>query len=555
VKYNFRLTMLVFTMIILAILSYMFVKLETFVNSTLLISELIIKTSHIPLHIEGSSWFSHADTLKNYPGSMLLLSTYSLITGLTPPQVADLPILLPVTIIFTYILSRITAFSKLTFLLTYLGFIFFYIVNTLNLYTISYHSLGYIYYLMYLYLVFSLSIQEKLNKQNLVLIVTISAMSTLTYYFTSTLIATTSLTIVTLYIFLHRRAQQHSSKIFHLALLLSFMVGVTGESIFSRIISGVKLNLMRLEDLLLDVLRIGSMQVRGFETVVFINDLAKMMYVNARVFLLDRLSVFYVYYISGLIILLSIVMILGIFSKTYKHLEKSSLLLLYVALFMGSVVHALYYFVTYGALGTRAYMYFVLPFSPTVFMYLINKILIFLRRNRVSIRRLLISVYVFFLLSSFIGSIYFDVIVGFIGGYTRSGNMVAIKTLPEAILLSSILDSSITVITDYQRSQYVFRGFILNGKVGDARPYLGKLRVLVNASYSITSSESVETIYDNVGARALLIASDNFDRLVYGDIAAYIAPPFDYAFMDELTRLSNKVYSSTRLTLIVKPYS
>jgi hypothetical protein len=303
------------------------------------------------------------------------------------------------------------------------------------------------------------------------------------------------------------------------------------------------------------VLRIGSIQVREFETVVFINDLAKIMYINARTFLLDRLSSFYVYYINGLIILLSIVMILGIFSKTYRHLEKSSLLLLYVALFMGSVVHALYYFVTYGALGTRAYMYFVLPFSPTVFMYLVNKIPIFLRRNRVSIRRLLISIYVFFLLSSFIGSIYFDVIVGFIGGYTRSGNMEAIKTLPEAIPLSSILDSSITVITDYQRSQYVFRGFILHGKVGDARPYLGKLRVLVNASYSITSSESVETIYNNVGARALLIASDNFNKLVYGDIAAYIAPPFDYAFMNELTRLSNKVYSSTRLTLIVKPYS
>jgi hypothetical protein len=86
------------------------------------------------------------------------------------------------------------------------------------------------------------------------------------------------------------------------------------------------------------------------------------------------------------------------------------------------------------------------------------------------------------------------------------------------------------------------------------RPYLGKLRVLVNASYSITSLESVETIYNNVGASALLIASDNFNKLVYGDIAAYIAPPFNYTFTDELTRLSNKVYSSTRLTLMVKPY-
>jgi hypothetical protein len=554
VKYNLHLIMLTLSMVILTMLGYVFVKLETFVNSTLLISELIIRTSHIPLRIEGSSWFSHADSLKNYPGSMLLLSIYSLVTGLILLQVINLPILLPVAIIFTYMLSRITASSNLSFLFTYLGFIFFYIVNTLNLYTISYHSLGYIYYLMYLYLVFSLSAQEKLNKQNLILIVTTSAMSTLTYYFTSTLIATTSLTIAILYTLLHRRVRQHSGKIFHLALLLSFMVGVAGEIMFFRIISDVKLNLIKLEDLLLGVLHIGSMQVREFETVVFINDLAKIMYMNARTFLLDRLSSFYVYYINGLIILLSIVMILGIFSKTYKHLEKSSLLLLYVALFMGSVVHALYYFVTYGALGTRAYMYFVLPFSPTVFMYLISKILIFLRRNRVSIRRLLISIYVFFLLSSFIGSIYFDVIVGFIGGYTRSGNMEAIKTLPEAIPLSSILDSSITVITDYQRSQYVFRGFILHGKVGDARPYLGKLRVLVNASYSITSLESVETIYNNVGARALLIASDNFNKLVYGDIAAYIAPPFDYAFMNELTRLSNKVYSSTRLTLIVKPY-
>jgi len=554
VKYNLNLIMLVFTVVILTMLSYVFVKLETFVNSTLLISKLIIRTSHIPSHIEGGSWFSHADALKNYPGSMLLLSIYSLITGLIPLQVIDLPILLPVAVIFTYMLSKAVASSKLSFLLTYLGFIFFYIINTLNLYTISYHSLGYIYYLIYLYLIFSLIIQEKLSKQNLLLIVIISAMSTLTYYFTSTLIATTSLAIVILFFF-RRGVREYSSKISHLALLLSLMIGVTGEIIFSRIISGIKLNLMRLEDLLSGVLRIGSIQVREYETVIFINDLAKIMYMNARTLLLDRLSSFYVYYINGLIILLSIVMILGIFSKKYKYSEKhDSLLLLYVALFMGSVVHALYYFVTYGALGTRAYMYFVLPFSSTVFMYLINEIPIFLRRNRVSIRRLLIFIYFFFLLSSFIGSVHSDVIVGFIGGYTRSGNIEAVKTLPEAISLSSILDPSTTVITDYQRSQYVFRGFILHGKVGDVKPYLKKLRVLVNASYSITSLESVETIYNNVGASALLIASDNFNKLVYGDIAAYIAPPFNYTFTDELTRFSNKVYSSTRLTLLVKPY-
>lgn len=553
-KYNLRLTMLVFTMIILAILSYMFVKLETFVNSTLLISELIIKTSHIPLHIEGSSWFSHADTLKNYPGSMLLLSTYSLITGLTPPQVADLPILLPVTIIFTYILSRITASSKLTFLLTYLGFIFFYIVNTLNLYTISYHSLGYIYYLIYLYLIFSLSIQEKINTQNFILIIIISVMSTLTYYFISTLIATTSLTIAILYILFHRGIHQRSSRMFYLALLLSLTIGVTGEIIFSRIISGVKLNLMRLEDLLPGILRVGSTQVREFETVTFINDLAKTMYLNARVPLLDRLSAFYVYYINGLIILLAITMILSVFSKVYKYREKASLfLLLYIALFMGSVLHALYYFVVYGALGTRAYQFFVLPFSPIVFMYLINEIPIFLRRNRVSIKGLFISIYIFFLLSSFIEGIHTDVIMGFMGGYTRSGNMEAIKTLPEAILLSDILDSSMRVITDYQRSQYVFRGFILHGKTGYVDSYSEKLGVLVNASYSITSLESVEAIYSAMKADAILIASDNFNRLVYGAITAYMAPPFNYVFMDELTQLSNKVYSGTRLTLIVKP--
>ncbi|MCC6035380.1 MAG: hypothetical protein LM567_07795 [Desulfurococcaceae archaeon] len=553
-KYNLYLIMLVLTMVILTMLGYMFVKLETFVNSTLLISKLIIRTSHIPLLIEGGSWFSHADTLKNYPGSMLLLSIYSLTTGLTPLQVIDLPILLPATVIFTYMLSKIATPSKLLFSLTYLGFIFFYIVNTLNLYTISYHALGYIYYLIYIYLIFSFTIQKKINMQNFILIVIISAMSTLTYYFTSTLIITTSLIIAVLYIPLHRETHQRSSKIFYSALLLSLIIGVIGEIVFSRIVSGIELNLTRLEDLLPGIFQLGSMRVREFETVVFINDLAKTVYINARTLLLDRLTAFYIYYINGLIILLSIAMILGIFSKTSKYSEKSSsLLILYVALFMGSVLHALYYFVTYGALGTRAYIYFVLPFSPIVFMYLIKETLIFLKRNSILIRRLLISIYIFFLLSSFIASIHFDVIAGFIGGYTRSASIERIKTQPEAILLSNILDSSISVITDYQRSQYVFRGFILYEKVGNVKPYLGKLKVLINVSYSATSLESIETIYNNIGTDALLIASDNFNKLVYGDIAAYIAPPFDYAFMNELIRLSNKVYSSTRLTLIRNP--
>jgi hypothetical protein len=340
---------------------------------------------------------------------------------------------------------------------------------------------------------------------------------------------------------------------FYLAFLLSFIIGVTGEIIFFRIISGVRLNFMRMKDLLSGILHLGSMQVKEFETVIYINDLAKTIYLNARILLLVRLVTFYVYYINGLIILLSIVMVLGMFSKTYKYLGKpSSFLLLYVALFIGSVLHALYYFVTYGVLGTRAYQYFVLPFSPIVFMYLINEITISLRRNKVLLRKLLIFIYVFFLLSSFIGSIHGDVFAGFMYGYTRSSNMEAIKTLSEAILLSNILDSSIRVITDYPRSQYVFRGFILHGKVGYVNSYLGKLRVLVSASYSTTSLESVETIFNAIKANAILIASDNFNRLVYGDIAAYIAPPFNYEFMDELARLSNKVFSSTRLTLIVK---
>jgi len=554
VKYN--LAIFVFTMLILTILGYVFVKLETFVNSTLLISELIIRISHIPPHIEGTSWFSHADSLKNYPASMLLLSIYSLITCLAPLQVINLPILLPVAVIFTYMLSRITASSKLLFLLTYLGFIFFYIVNTLNLYTITYHSLGYIYYLLFLYLVFSLCIQEKINIQNLIFIIITSTMSTLTYYFTSTLIATTSLIIAILYILFHRGTQPRTSRMFYLAFLLSFIIGVTGEIIFLRIVSGVRLNFMRLKDLLLGILHLGGTQVKEFETVIFINDLAKTMYLNFRILFLDRLGAFYVYYINGLIILLSIMMILSIFSKTYKYLGKpSSFLLLYVALFVGSVLHALYYFVTYGALGTRAYQYFVLPFSPIVFMYLINKITIFLRCNKVLLRKLLIFIYVFFLLSSFIGSIYGDVFASFTYGYTRSSNMEAIKTLSEAILLSNFLDSSIRVITDYPRSQYVFRGFILHGKVGYVNSYIGKLRVLVNASYSTTSLESVGTIFNALKANAILIASDNFNRLVYGDIAAYIAPPFNYELMDELARFSNKVYSSTRLTLIVKTRS
>ena len=362
-----------------------------------------------------------------------------------------------------------------------------------------------------------------------------------------------SLSIATLLTILHRK-KQHNTRTLYSALLLSFVIGVIGEIIYSRKINTTEFNFMRLQDLLQDILHVASVQIKKYETVLFINELAKTIYLNARTIVLSMLSSFYMYYINGLIILFSIAMILGVFPKAKKYPRKpNSLLLLYIALFIGSVLHALLYFVTYGTLGTRAYMYFVLPFSPIVFMHLINEIPISLRHIKVSIRRLLIFIYIFFLLSSFVGSVHSYIFIGYVGGYTRSSNIESIKTLPEAILLSNVLESSITVITDYPRSQYVYQGFILHDKVGDVRPYLGKHRVLVNATYPITSLTSVETIYNILEADALLIAADNFNRLVYGDITAYIAPPFDYVIMDKLIRLSSKVYSSTRLTLIIKP--
>jgi len=544
-------------MIILTLLSYVFIKLETFVNSTLLISEIIIRSSHIPSHIKGSSWFSHADSLKNYPGSMLLLSIYSIITGLTPQQVINLPILLPIAVIFVYILSKVASSSKLSFLLSYFGFVAFYLINTINLYTISYHSLGYVYYLMYLHLILLLYIRKNANVQSLMLLVIISTVSTITYYFTSTLIMTTSLSIIciyALYALLHRVARQDAVKTLNLALFLSIIIVMIGELVYTRIISGMKLDLARLKDLYSGLMHIGGTQVKEFEKVIFISDLAKAIYTNARVILLDRLSTIYVYYINGLVVLLSIVRVLCTFSKLCRWLKRPNpFLLLYVAIFIGSVVHALYYFVTYGALGTRAYMFFVLPFSPIAFTYLINEITVFSKYSRASINKLLICFFTFFLVSSFIGGVYSDVVAGFIGGYTRSSNMEAIKTLPEAISLSSILDPTIVVLTDYPRSQYVFRGFILHNKVGEVRLYLGRLRILVNMSYLAIPLE-LKSVYNAMGADALLIAVDNFNKLVYGDIAAYIAPPLNYTIIEKLVQHSNKIYSGTRLMLLAKPH-
>jgi len=368
---------------------------------------------------------------------------------------------------------------------------------------------------------------------------------------------TTSLFIVCIYVLydlFHGEARRDAVKILNLALFLPVITVMIGELIHARIISGAKLDLVKLKDLLYSILHIGGTQVREHEKVIFINELAKAILINARTILLDRLFAIYVFYINGLVVLFSVISILCTFFKPYKWLEKTnSFLLLYFALFIGSVVHALYYFMTYGILGTRAYIFFVLPFSPIVFTYLINESAALFKYSRVSINRLLVCLFTFFLISSFVGGVYSDVVVGFIGGYTRSSNMETIKTLPEAISLSSILDPTIVVLTDYPRSQYVFRGFILHNKVGNVRSYFGRLRVLVNISYSAIPLE-LKSVYNTMGASALLIAMDNFNKPVYGDIAAYIAPPLNYTVVEKLIRYSNKVYSSMRLILLVKPH-
>lgn len=361
--------------------------------------------------------------------------------------------------------------------------------------------------------------------------------------------------IVILLSYHRERDHKQYSKMLYV-IIIAFLIALSGELIYSRILSSTELHLFRLSDLseiVLAPFRSGR-QVRIFESVIFINDLAKEIYMNARFLILDRLSSLYVYYVNALIVLFSVITILldllGV--RDIHSGELRELLLLYLALFTGAVVHAMIYYVTYGALGTRPYMYFVLPLFPIVYMHLIDEFSKVFKYHRAMLMKLHIFVLVFFILISFISAVNTDVITGFVNGFTRSSNMVSIKTLPEAASLSALVDPSLTILTDYPRSQYVFRGLILHDIRGDVRPYLSKLKFLVELSTN--NSSLIKGIYDNLKANYLLISSDNFDRIVYGDIAAYMAPPLNYSAINMLSQLSNKLYSSNSLSLIAKPY-
>lgn len=561
-KWNYSTCILFNSLIVLAILSFIFVPLETFVNSTLLISQIIIKEYHVPSYIKGGWWFAHANSLKNYPGSMLLLSMFSLITGIEPLQIINIPILLPIAVILVYLLSRIFAPNRATFIFTYLGFTIFYIIDTLNLYTISYHSLGYVYYLIFLLLLL-FSTQKVANiKNDVVLFVLISVASTLTYYFTSTLILITSLIALAICAFLHHISHeelsrsQSSNEVLYLGLLMAFLVVIAGEIIYSRIISSVELRSFKLSDLFdVPFLLLERTRVKSFERVIYINDLAKSIYLNSRSIILGILSPIYIYYINGVVALLSVVVLLiDLLSVRKKHSKKVDIsLILYVTVFGGAFIHAMIYYVTYGAFGGRAYTFFVLPLSPVIYMHVINdRVLIRLKRYKTKLKTALVLIYIIFATISFVDKTNETVFAGFIRGYTRSCNLKAIETLPEGIILSKILDQNLVVLTDYPRSQYIFRGFILYNTTGDVRPYHEKLKILIDALNTTTSSHT--TLYDLLGAHALLIASDNFERLVYGDASAYIAPPFNHTAISLLMDFSNRVYSSRSLTLLVRPH-
>jgi len=551
-RHHSKVLILFFTLLVLAPLSFTLVQLETFVNSTLLISMKIIESGYVPSRIEGPSWFGHADTLKEYPASMVLLAIFSEITNLDVEFVIRLPILLPLVVLLIYILTtRLTrSRSMLSFLLTFVSFIAFFVVNTLNLYTITYHSLGYIEIFLFLFIVYKLLMDSRKDSGTYILLFIIVLIAPLTYYFASTFIlfyCTASIAlmlIAKLLVILFGKHRYHINNQLNDASIIFFSMSavvLVSELLFPRIIAGLHINLESLMDILLGLT--AESYVKPYEQTIYINEAAKQIIESrTRVLFLSDISKYYFYHFNLMLGILSILLLLFI-TYTGRAKDLNTLAFMHTALFTGSAIHALVYYVTYGALGTRAYQFVYVPLAPAITLTYIEKL------PKIRWQRVLSAILCCIVLISVTLAIRGDLMIGFIEGCTRSSNLrYSIKTLDECILLSRLVDNQVSILTDYPRSQYIFRGFILNNKTGTVIPYVNKIKyvytIFDDSDQYINSNEILLQNY------AILIALDNFIRPVFGDIAAYVSPPFNMAKFLKQVNDANLLYQSNSLWLI-----
>lgn len=162
--------------------------IEYFVASPLALSENVGTNGHIPTHIDysvDSFWNNHLKDFLNYPGPAIIINFFSNITGVSSYDL----IYLPITAVL-YIVMLLCFFKMFPMNFSYINSSLFslasiYIISMWpHTWNLTYHSIGYLSHLLFLYLLIKSFLINSRTKY-ITLLLLMHTTSLLSYYSTS----------------------------------------------------------------------------------------------------------------------------------------------------------------------------------------------------------------------------------------------------------------------------------------------------------------------------------------------------------------------------------
>lgn len=505
--------------------------------SDLAISKNIITTGHIPNQVYHNSlfWYAHANTFINYPGSAIFFSFLSIVTGANNFSFANLPFIsiIWVLIILCFIKLFLGKDMRLCLLLS-LPITALTISAFPHIWTISYHSLGYLAHLLILYLLARNFLKQgQIDRSSYFLFFILFFLSLLTYYATSTFTITFLFALSLLPILFLRQRSARLPLVFPIC---SFILFFVLDIMVWRFIKKWQLDFGGIfTDLGGSLIRIltgapssqqlfayGTLELGLFDTVI---------------------KYFYFFFICSYPIF---IMVLALFTKTINRTNRTRLIIVLLATLSVPVVESFSYIMSTGSLNFRYLGFFTSIVTICISGVLLRKFTV----KKKYVKKIIFIVCIFSMIFASIACIKLNVVNGAIEGLGYN----------KKVLVGC--SEYNTLVTYASHNNIFYSNFQVSGELKMASLKIDANETIITDPFG----EKIYSFYDallqhdmknitNVVAPGSIIVFTDIDstKPLYGDAWGYLVPPLNTQDTFWFEETSNKIYSSGKIDALCIP--
>lgn len=501
-----------------------------FVASPLSLSKHIISHGNIPesLYSDYISWNGHANSFTKYPGSAIIISILSLVAGIDYYIFASLPIssifwvIALLCFIKLLIGKNIYMFFSLSLLLT-----IYTISSRPDIWTLSYHSLGFISHLFILFIVTKLLITNDYNRGKYVFVILLLFTTSLLNYYSASLFSTMFLFALTIWALIFKE-KENSRLTMGLPVLLFVMY-------------------IAFDTMLWDVLKYGKLDFGGiFEIITssmyrFIMGFppSEEFYKYGYSYMVNPFDQLFSRFFRGFSPL--VLLVLTYFDNEAHSISREKKMILILASLSVAIWESFPYAIFTDTFSAR----YLSLFTPIIIVSLAGLALSQYYKSNVVKKRIICYILLSFFILATISSVKNDLILSNVEGF--GWNKKELVRYEEYITLINYASKKIPIYSNFQ----------VSGELRLASISVGTDQLMLSIPFGKEMYGFYEALEErDIGKLSelvkiplvMVLTRSDFTKYIYGDVYGYAVPP-----LDEQTKLwlkdsaLNLIYSSGRL--------